>query len=215
MFKVFSNLIPVLESGEFSSEEIETVTSVYQGITKKKDISNTWGTLIHYDTWVKSVAVRRVYEDIFALLFQMNNILIKNKDSEPKNAVIVDYQVYEQGTPLNDVMLFLFTSIQLDILKKGIDHFLDFYYNCLIKNLERLGLDISKYSKDSFNEEVKIAVKKYEFHHTMWLLEPILNPNLNSLAKFKDGAVHLFNWTEEHKERIRFITRLCFEKGWF
>ncbi|KAH1020813.1 uncharacterized protein LOC109534916 [Dendroctonus ponderosae] len=191
---VFDNLLPVLKSGGFSAKEMETVTSVYQGIAKKKDVSEIWGTLIHYDTW-------------------LNNILIKHEGSEPKQAVLVDYQVFEYGTPLNDVMLFLFTSIQLDVLKKEIDNLLDYYFNSLVENLGKLGLDISKFSRDSFNEEVAVAVKKYEYHHTMWMLVPILSRDLESETAVKPGTI--LHWSDEHKDRIKLITRLCLKKGWF
>lgn len=130
------------------------------------------------------------------------------------HSILVDFQVFDYGTPLNDVMFFLFSSIKQDLLKAQTDNLLDYYYQKLIGNLQTLKLDISKFSRSSFDQEVKVAVKKYEYYHTMWMLQPIMHEAFKSVASLKDGTQDPTSWSMKHQNKVKEITRMCFDKGW-
>ncbi|ENN79403.1 hypothetical protein HUJ04_010410 [Dendroctonus ponderosae] len=193
---VLASLIPVLEkSDKFSKAEVDVVKSVFAQNVKKLDVSEAWGTIIHYDSWV-------------------NNILYKLEGSKPVHSILVDFQVFDYGTPLNDVMFFLFSSIKQDLFESQIDNLLNYYYQGLISNLKILGVDISKFSRSSFDQEVKMAVQNYEYYHAMWMLQPIMHEAFKSVASLKDGTEDPTSWSTEHQNKVKDITRMCFDKGW-
>ncbi|KAL1505595.1 hypothetical protein ABEB36_005124 [Hypothenemus hampei] len=192
---VYAGLIQVLEgSDEFNTDHIERAKIAYTHDPKKVDVSDIWGTLTNCDAWT-------------------NNLLIKYEDGKPVHCVLVDFQVLNYGTPHIDVIFFLLSSLLYEKLEENIDHLLDYYYEQLLLNLKELKMDINIFSRDSFDEETKIAVKNYEYFHTMWMLVPIMNENLKSVDQIA-ASKNLLNWEKEHVDRAITITKICIQRGW-
>ncbi|XP_066258010.1 uncharacterized protein [Euwallacea similis] len=198
---VFTTLIHTLEvSNEFSKEEIETIKAMYSSDHKNFDknlISDVWRTMIHSDIWT-------------------NNIIIKYVKSEPVQAKLIDFQFYDYGTPSNDVIFFLLTSIKQSILEDQLDDLLDYYYKTLLKNLKKMDVIEEKFSKESFNEEIKLAMKNKEYFHILWMSQPLMEESFSNVGALKDQHPNQFlEWTEEHVYKVKYISRLCLERGWF
>lgn len=113
-------------------------------------------------------------------------------------------------------MFFLLCSVQLQLLEENLHEILQYYYETFVANLKKLGVDTQPFTYSSYEAEVKCAVKNYEYFHAMWMLEPIMDEAFKSVDDLKTVLANdgLLNWTMEHVEKIKFITRLCFDKGW-
>lgn len=219
LFQIYRNLIHTLENTGFSLQEVDAVKSTYQSDHCKKNISDQWGTMIHYDIWVGIVTFNSSENKKPSLAYsrlQTNNVLIKYEASKPIHCVLVDFQIFEYGTPLNDVMFFLFCSVQLRLLEENLDDLLVYYYETFVANLKKMGVDTQSFTYSSYEAEVKCAVKNYEYFHAMWMLEPIMDEAFKSVDDMKTLSANdaLLNWTDEHIQKIKFITRLCIDKGW-
>jgi len=187
-----SKVIEKISINGFTPEEIEVVTSGYKKKSvEKTPISETWGTITHYDSWT-------------------NNFLIKYDGSKPIHAVLVDFQIFDYRSPLCDVMFFLFTSIRYDIFEDSIDLLLDYYYNQLLGYLKKLDVDTGVFSKSSFDDEVKFAVKYYEYPHALWMMLPIMHEDFKAVTDLHNTS----DWSETLVRKVVQMTRLCFNKGW-
>lgn len=190
---VKKNLLFTLRNNDLSDEEIGKVSAIMNRYGYKKGISEIWGTMIHYDSWT-------------------NNFMIQYQGDKPIHSAIVDFQDFGYGTPFNDLMFFIFTSVQADILEEGLDNLLQHYYETFINNLEDLGTDTADYTKDSFQNEVKLAVKNYEYCHAIWMFVPIMNEQMKDMDELHStGAT---NWNDKHVQKVIQITRLCLAREW-
>lgn len=95
-----------------------------------------WTTLVHNDFWV-------------------NNMMFKYDESNKlTNMKIVDFQltIYDYG--VHDLIFFLISSSQKDVLDKHLDDMIDLYYDSFIKCLESLNVNTNMFPKNEFLEQL-------------------------------------------------------------
>ncbi|RZC37802.1 EcKinase and/or DUF1679 domain containing protein [Asbolus verrucosus] len=154
-------------------------------------IREPFATIIHTDAWVNN----------FMVLF--------NKD-EPASCKIVDFQLLEYGSPARDIIFFIFTSVQIQIVQQHYNELISLYHRSLIEVLDKLKCDTSSLSLEEFHQEITLVSKECEFFHCMVMLEP--------LHATKDSIKELDQYNEEdmtrekeipqkHKEKASFIVK--------
>ncbi|XP_060525241.1 uncharacterized protein LOC132701389 isoform X3 [Cylas formicarius] len=180
----------ILRETKFSEEVINRAVST---IDRKANFKSRepWSTLIHYDCWI-------------------NNTMLKFKNGKADRAMLVDFQLISYKSPARDVLFFIFTSLQNDVLEQNLDALLEFYYEQFSDRLKRLNIDTSRFSKESFYEELKIAARENEYYHIIFMLPPILEEEFKELTDFEKEV----NWTKNHRERIVFVTKEFVKRGW-
>ncbi|CAH0730050.1 unnamed protein product, partial [Brenthis ino] len=88
--------------------------------------------------------------------YRMNNILLrKNIDGEIET-IIVDYQMVSFGSPIVDILHFLYTGTDREFRKNHMDNLKDLYHKTMTRHLEMFDLDISKiYPRSVFEKDFK------------------------------------------------------------
>lgn len=148
--------------------------------------------------------------------FWVNNSLIKYEQNTPKHAVMVDFQILEYSSPARDLIFFLYTSVQLPILKEFYDTLVNLYYKTFTEILSSFGCDLTPFSFDAFLNEIVREVRDLELHHILVMLNPIYTK--------KDGVKELDDMTEDvmtenhldekYYERLWYVIKDFAEKKW-
>lgn len=103
-----------------------------------------WATLVHNDFWV-------------------NNMMFQYDESDkPINMKIVDFQLTVYNYGVNDLIFFLVSSAQKEVLDNYLDDMIDFYYDSFIESLKSLSVDTKAFPKGQFMEQLnKCAPVKF------------------------------------------------------
>lgn len=79
--------------------------------------------------------------------FWMNNMMLKFDEAGLPNGIrIVDFQVTHYNSAAMDVLFFLFTSVENDVLEAELDHFLRLYFDSLIDCLKANGCPLEVFT---------------------------------------------------------------------
>lgn len=82
-----------------------------------------------------------------------------DENGQPKDILFVDLQLSRYGSPVNDLIYFIFSSTEYSIKVKEFDYMIKYYHRELVKNLKLL-----KYSKAPPTlMDLHIAVLKKSF----------------------------------------------------
>ncbi|CAG9762844.1 unnamed protein product [Ceutorhynchus assimilis] len=95
---------------------------------------------------------------------QIKNILIRNAEIK-----FINFQECQYNSPLTDVLYFLFSSVQLEVLHQHLDNLIELYFTNFHLFLRQFNNDNnSNFSRHSFNQELKTTASKYQlFYKTL------------------------------------------------
>lgn len=89
--------------------------------------------------------------------FWMNNFMLRHDEKgNPQKIRIVDYQVTGFNTLVQDLLFFLFSSVENEVVEKNLDNLIEIYYNEFYWSLMTNGCPIDEFSWDRFVEMVKL-----------------------------------------------------------
>lgn len=114
-----------------------------------KNFREPFASISHQDLWVNNFMVKSDGE-----------IVVSNK--------FIDFQTCTYDSPVRDLLFFLFTSVQFDVIKEHLDHLLEFYHANFVKTLEALGCATTDFSEEAFFEEL-FYFGEYEIHHILFM----------------------------------------------
>lgn len=161
--------------------------------------SKHYGTIAHCDVWTSNIMV------------------LKDDDGKITKSKILDFQLTNYSSPIRDLIFFLFTSVQNDVLEKNLDHFIKLYYASFIDTLKYFGIDMDPYSWDNFNKELN-AVAPDEVYHVLMMLKIICSQRgkvTNTLDHFE-----LTDWTredligEDHRQKMKNTVLAFASRNW-
>ncbi|KAH1003676.1 hypothetical protein HUJ04_003555 [Dendroctonus ponderosae] len=146
----------------------------------------------------------------------------KKTTREPWVAIVhQDFWLLDEGSPAGDVIFFLLTSIQFEVIKEKLDEFIKFYYDQLMENLEGLNLDTYCYRFDDFLAEIAIEVNRAEYVHALGHTMIIFQEKGSSFydssdAECKDDHFEQLKWTPKQKqiEKFRWISMEAIQRKW-
>lgn len=98
--------------------------------------SEPFATISHNDMWVNNTM------QIFK-----GDKMIKNK--------FVDFQMYSYDSPAQDLLFFIWSSVQLPVIKKYFNDLLKYYHTNFVEVLVELGCDSTPFSYEKFENELK------------------------------------------------------------
>lgn len=157
-----------------------------------------WISIIHCDFWVNNV------------MFHCND---KGKID---NVKFVDFQIYLYGSPVRDLLFFLYSSVKLEVTEDEIDALIDLYYETVIDTLNKMGCDTSKFNREGYKEKLaEDAVR--EFSHISFMIKMLTLDTKEidnfDVNKMQDVLVrHTGN--ELFNKRLRKLV-LCFvQRNW-
>lgn len=85
----------------------------------------------------------------------LKNILLRLEHGDPASITFVDFQNYSYDTLVKDLVYFLATSVQIQVLKENLEELLEYYYDILTKTLMDLKYsEINRLSYEVFLDEI-------------------------------------------------------------
>ncbi|XP_066257351.1 uncharacterized protein [Euwallacea similis] len=163
-----------------------------------------WNTIVHNDFWV-------------------NNMMIKANEQERSKSLIkiLDFQICLYTSYTWDVVFFMLTSLQDEVLKQHLDDLIKYYYEEFTGLLDKFDIPELKLSYDDYLEDLKHAATKYEVMHALFFCNVIFAPK-GSKVDHLTGEVDMFehmitminNLGERSKEKISLVVGECVKRGW-
>lgn len=167
--------------------------------TIRPEPSEPYGTISHCDLWTSNIMV------------------FKDKDGSTTKSKILDFQLTNFSSPIRDLIFFLFTSVQNDVLEKNLDHFIDLYYSSFVDALRYFQVDMEPYSWDNFSKELN-SVAPNEVYHVLMMLKIIYSQKgkvTNTLDHFQ-----ISDWIrddllgEDHRRKMKETVLAFVSKNW-
>lgn len=141
-------LIKLLEQDEKYKEAAEKYKNFYNRMKniltrEARKLFNSepvepYATLVHQDMWI-------------------NNIMLVFQDGRPVSSKFIDFQICKIGSPITDLLFFLFSSVQTSCLKDHLDELFEHYYEHFADILKKCGCYSSQFSYDNFSKEMQIG----------------------------------------------------------
>ncbi|XP_044260223.1 uncharacterized protein LOC123008475 [Tribolium madens] len=159
-----------------------------------------FATLIHNDYWV-------------------NNTMVKIEPGKPTKNKMVDFQVYGYGSPAKDLIFFLFSSVQNDIIKNECDNLIKLYHDTFIDVLKQLKCDTKPFSFENFEKELKLEAANSQFGHIVFMCTPIFAPkgSVKELNEFSpDTFIKMMDTfcSDLHKKKLELIVTEFAKRNW-
>ncbi|XP_076294257.1 uncharacterized protein LOC143215745 [Lasioglossum baleicum] len=156
-----------------------------------------WATLVHNDFWVNNMMFRH------------------DARGELVGVKIVDFQlcVYDYG--INDLLFFLVSSVNKDILDHQLDDMIDYYYCSFIKSLKMLNIDTEKFPKKRFDEIVKHC-GPMKFNQCLMMAQVIQAPKDNTPELNNLDVDQFLNRKVDnvYRQKLLHIVQLFVKRGW-
>ncbi|XP_023245852.1 uncharacterized protein LOC106639834 [Copidosoma floridanum] len=150
-------------------------------------------TFIHGDAWV-------------------NNFMFHKENGKVDGLKFVDFQITRATSPLLDLPYFLCCSTSVEVIDNHFDELIDIYYEKFIGVLKKVGCDVSPFSRDSFDEQLKKDGSDEFFHCLMamkfFTLEATDDLDLNDMK----GSVMLSAGSNLYLERSSRLVEKFVEK---
>ncbi|XP_063224836.1 uncharacterized protein LOC134532341 [Bacillus rossius redtenbacheri] len=153
-------------------ESLQTIPACNRNIDALRELMTKNLEFTHSD---KFIPIREPFATFAHFDFWTNNMMFKFRsetDEEPIDFKIVDFQVSQYGSPVSDIMLFLFTSTETGVVSEHIDSLLELYHRVFVDWLEVLGCETKKFSFEKFMEEVNIVAPE-TLMQIIYMLMPI------------------------------------------
>lgn len=136
---------------------------------------------------------------------------------KPEQIKIVDFQIIIEESLIHDLVFFLFTSIQMDVLKEKVDVFIDYYYQHFYKCLEQMGCPLDDFSQEKFNEEIEKEAP-FTLLHILCMLKVVMTRQDCMPKEFKDMSDKALMNKDligaDYFVKLREVLILMDKKGW-
>jgi thiamine kinase-like enzyme len=162
-----------------------------------RETRETFATITHNDCWV-------------------NNFLLKLENGKSVKSVMVDYQLCSYGSPARDIVFFLFSSVQDDVLRKHYDDLIKLYYQIFISTLEQLKCVTTPFTFEALEEELSNEARYSQFGHVTFMLYPIFIPEAEVRDITEVGAKMMFNHKipDIHKRKFVSVVNEFIKRKW-
>lgn len=182
---------PYIEKLKIKAFQVMQRTNLFQ-----KPCDEPFATFCHNDVWVNNI------------LQQYNNgKVIKNK--------FVDFQIYQYANPLIDVVFFLWSSVQRELIKEHFDDLLLYYQDIFFSILDGLGCDTSLYERNFLDKVATDASE--EVLHLLFMSIPIFGRKDEFSVDFTADPTEIMkesSVTQEAKDHLLHIMTEFDKRGW-
>lgn len=144
----------------------------------------------------------------------VNNSMHITKDDNIEVTKFIDFQLYQYGSAISDLIHFIFDSCPNHVSRDHLDELLKYYHTLLVEILQELGCDTTEFGYRAFLDRVEIEAPA-ELIHSIFLAVPILgrkgeaNISVENDDYAVEGAV-----TQEANEKIAHVLYEFGKRGW-
>ncbi|RZC33766.1 uncharacterized protein BDFB_003782 [Asbolus verrucosus] len=86
------------------------------------------------------------------------NFLIKYNGTTPERIILIDFQLSRYASLSNDLIFFLYSCVDIDLIEKHWDDFIIEYHQALTKNLEKYGSDRNLATLEALQAELRTGM---------------------------------------------------------
>ncbi|XP_034835194.1 uncharacterized protein [Maniola hyperantus] len=86
--------------------------------------------------------------------YRLSNLMFRRRD-DTLQSIAVDYQTVHAGCPAGDLIYFIFLGSDEEFRRQHYEKLVDHYFISLEQALERLGVDLSVYTREKFDSDMK------------------------------------------------------------
>lgn len=79
-------------------------------------------------------------------IFKFSFLFFSDEQNLPKQVKLIDFQMAHYESLVYDLIFFMFSSLEIQVLEYHTDELLLFYYNAFVKCLEKVGVSTQDYS---------------------------------------------------------------------
>lgn len=144
----------------------------------------------------------------------VNNTMQIVKAGKLSKNKFIDFQLYEYGSAICDLIFFIFGSCQIDVSRDHFDYLLKYYHSAFVETLVKHGCDSTPFVYRKFLERVNIEAPT-ELIHSLYLAVPIhgkkgvANVDVTKDDFEVEGAV-----TQEAIQKIVYMVYEYGRRGW-
>ncbi|GJQ85190.1 hypothetical protein Trydic_g13034 [Trypoxylus dichotomus] len=187
------------ECAPYVSKLEAVMANITRTLANPPETREIFKTLTHNDYWV-------------------NNTMVKYENDQPVSNKMVDFQMIEFTSLANDVIFFLYSSVELNVLENHLDKLFEYYYNSFVESLKKLGGDVSDYTFEEMMEEFAIVGKEIQLYHVLFMLMPImtLKGKAKELSEIQltDILAEESSLHENYHKRMKFVVLDFGQRGW-
>lgn len=185
-------------SKKYTDNIVKSMKYGLENYRNPQPLRETYATINHSDYWV-------------------NNTMIKFENNNPIQNKMLDFQLIDYGSSANDIVFFLFSSVQMSVIETHYDNLLQIYYNTFIKTLKEMNCNTTPFTFKLLLEEIDTSAKSTQFFHTMVMLKHILalKGKVKELSEItEEDLVADEKVSEEYKEKSVQIIQYFAKKNW-
>ncbi|XP_030747740.1 uncharacterized protein LOC115876184 [Sitophilus oryzae] len=186
----------IIKQGIEGDNELEPhLDAIFNAIEFSK--ANTWFTKYYTDeTWIT------LSHSDYSIL---NLMLIKDDKGHALSSKIVDLQVFEYLHCTSDLLYFLFTSVEQEVLKKNYEALVKIYFERFLEVLTQCQVYTGEYTLKNFYQELTSEAPKVLIN----ILQAL--PFVTCEKWPEDGEPVL---TPKYKRKVRDTLLFMIRKGW-
>ncbi|KAJ9597083.1 hypothetical protein L9F63_027026 [Diploptera punctata] len=149
--------------------------------------------------------------------FGVNNMMFKyDQYSVPICMKFVDFQTTIYSSPVRDLIFFLYSSADDNVIENHFDDMIVLYHQEFIKCLSCLGCDTRVFSFENFQEELNIFAPK-EFAHILCMVK-FITADKNKVPDLSNCDLDVIvqdNYGGElYEKRVKLLIKDFLKKGW-
>jgi hypothetical protein len=169
-----------------------------------------------FDNSIRSQEAREPFAVITHNDCWVNNFLVKLENGKPVKSIMVDYQIMSYGSPAQDIVFFLFSSVKNDVVKEHYDDLIKLYYKTFISVLEQLKCDTTPFTFEALQKEIDHEAKYSQFQHLSFMLYPIFAPvpEEQDITKIDITTITGHTVPDSHKQKYAFVVKEFVKRNW-
>lgn len=156
------------------------------------------GSILHCDMW-------------------SNNTMQKFEEGKLVQNKLIDFQIYMYANFICDLIFFVWSSVQYDVVKEHHDELIELYHKYFCDTLEKLGCDTTPFEMTKFLEMINHHAPS-EFFHIVFMATPIQGPRGEFAMKMDEDDMSEMMKTAlvtlEAKEKIAQVVYEFGRRGW-
>lgn len=178
------------------------------------DLMQKMKEAVEKDDFFESPCTEPMASTIHADLW-VNNTMQKIENGKIYKNKLVDFQMYRYGNPIVDVIFFLFSSVQRQIVKENFDYLISLYEETFFNVLEDLKCDTSSLQRDFLEQANKDA--HTELIHLLFMAIPVFGRKEESTLDFDADPLDMVkesSVTQAARDHICFVVTEFGRRGW-
>lgn len=146
----------------------------------------------------------------------VNNCMQTFSGQQMQKNKFVDFQVYLYDSTPNDVIFYIWTSVQTSTIQEHFDALLKHYFNNFLAVLQELDCDTNEFTYEKFDDECRLSTAKQIFHFFLIIRAVLARKGefAMDMSDIDKMEVKADNINQLMRERAVKVIEICGKRGW-